>query len=81
VNLPTTATSYPTLLSTALPTAPPVTVQATFGATGVTATTVKGAANTTASNIQVNPTPGTGTSDQHYVNGVLHVIDQVLRPQ
>jgi hypothetical protein len=57
-------------------------VQATFGATGVTAATVKGLANTSNSNILINPTPAPGgTSDQHYVNGVLHVIDQALRPQ
>ena len=81
VNLPPTATPYPTALSSKIPTAT-VDVQATFGQTGVTAATVKGKANATASNIQINPAmaPG-GTSDQLYVNGVLHVIDQVLRPQ
>lgn len=80
VNLPTTATNTPTLLNSAVPAHPGVTVQATFGATGVTAATVKGAANATASNILINPLPG-GTSDQNYINGVLHKIDQVLRPQ
>ena len=35
-----------------------------------------------ASNIAINPTPAPGgTSDQHYLNGVIHKIDQVLRPQ
>ncbi len=82
VNLPATATTTPTLLNRAVTNHPGVSVQATFGATGVTAATVKGVANPTASNIQINPTPApNGTSDQHYVNGVLHVIDQVLRPQ
>lgn len=82
VNIPTTATVTPTLLNSAVPTHPGVTVQATFGATGVTAATVKGVVNPTASNILINPTPAPGgTSDQHYVNGVLHIIDQVLRPQ
>lgn len=80
VNLPTTATNTPTLLNSAVPAHPGVTVQATFGATGVTAATVKGAANATASNILINPLPG-ATSDQNYINGVLHKIDQVLRPQ
>lgn len=78
VNIPTTATAVPTLLNTAIAAHPGVTIQATFGATGVTAATVKGVANTTASNVLVNPR---STSDQHYINGVLHKIDQVLRPQ
>lgn len=84
VNLPTTATAQKTLLNSpnALPNHPGITLQATFGASGVTAATVKGVGNQTPSAIQINPTtaPG-GTSDQHYVNGVLHVINQVLLPQ
>ncbi len=80
VNLPTTSANTPTLLNSAVPAHPGVTVQAAFGATGVTAATVKGVANATASNILINPLPG-GTSDQNYINGVLHKIDQVLRPQ
>ena len=83
VNLPATAANYPTLLNSpnAIPTHPGVGLQATFGPMGVTAATVKGAANPTASNIQINPTPAPGgTSDQHYINGTLHKIDQVLRP-
>jgi uncharacterized surface protein with fasciclin (FAS1) repeats len=82
VNIPTTATSVPTLLNSAIPSHPGVSVQAVFGATGVTAATVKGAANPSASNVLINPTPANkGTSDQHYINGVIHIIDQVLRPQ
>lgn len=82
VNIPTTPTSTPTLLNSAVPTHPGVTVQATFGAMGVTSATVKGVANATAANILINPTPAPGgTSDQHYINGALHIIDQVLRPQ
>lgn len=82
VNIPTTATAVTTLLNSAIPAHPGVMVQATFGATGVTAATVKGLANPTPSNILINPTPAPGgTSDQHYINGVLHVIDQALRPQ
>lgn len=82
VNLPLTATKIQTLLNTAIPTHPGVTVKATFGATGVTAATVQGAVNPTASNVLINPLPApAGTSDQHYINGVLHIIDQVLVPQ
>lgn len=88
VNLPTTPTAVPTLLNGSIAAHPGVTLTATFGLAGVTAATVKGVANATASNIAINPTPDnpasaaqTGSSDQHFVNGVLHKIDQVLRPQ
>jgi uncharacterized surface protein with fasciclin (FAS1) repeats len=82
VNIPATATAVPTLLNSAIPTHPGITLQATFGPTGVTAATVKGVANATPANLQINPTPApAGTSDQNYVNGVLHIINQVLLPQ
>ncbi len=82
VNLPGTAANFPTLLNSAIPTHPGVGLTATLGPTGVTAASVKGAANATASNILLNPTPAPGgTSDQLYINGVIHKIDQVLRPQ
>jgi uncharacterized surface protein with fasciclin (FAS1) repeats len=81
-NFPTTATSYPTLLNSAVPTHPGVSLVCTFTGPFVSAATVKGAANPTASNILINPTPEpNGTSDQFFVNGVIHKIDQVLRPQ
>ena len=81
-NFPTTATSYPTLLNSAVPTHPGVSLTCTFTGPFVTAATVKGIANATASNIAINPTPEpNGTSDQFFVNGVIHKIDQVLRPQ
>lgn len=80
VNMPVTATAVKTMLNSAIAAHPGVLLQATFGPAGVTAATVKGAANATASNLLINPLPG-GTSDQHYVNGVLHEIDQVLLPQ
>lgn len=80
VNMPTTSTNIKTLLNAAFAPHPGVGVQATFGAAGVTAITVKGAANATAANVLINPLPG-GTSDQHYVNGVMHEIDEVLLPQ
>ena len=82
VNFPTTPTAYQTLLNSAVSVHPGVILNATFGATGVTAATVKGLANPTAANILINPTPApNGTSDQHYLNGVIHKIDQVLIPQ
>ncbi len=82
VNLPTTATYYPTLLNTVISSHPGLSLKATFGLTGVTAATAKGVGNATASNILINPTPAPGgTSDQHYINGTIHEIDQVLLPQ
>jgi uncharacterized surface protein with fasciclin (FAS1) repeats len=80
-NLPPTATLARTLLNNAVNAHPGVALQATLGMTGMaTSASVKGVVNATASNIQINPAAN-GTSDQHYINGVLHVIDQVLRPQ
>jgi phage tail sheath gpL-like len=82
VNLPATATSVPTLLNSAIAAHPGVSVTATFTGPFVTGATVKGLGNPTASTILINPTPAPGgTSDQHYLNGVLHKINQVLRPQ
>lgn len=82
VNLPTAMTSLPTLLNSFVPGHPGVAIAATLTPAGVTAAVVKGAANATASNVQINPTPAPGgSSDQHYINGVLHKIDQVLLPQ
>ena len=81
-NFPTTATSYPTLLNGAIPTHPGAKLVCTFTGLNVTVATVKGVANATASNIAINPTPDPGgTSDQHFLNGTLHKIDQVLLPQ
>lgn len=81
-NFPTTATAYPTLLNGGIPTHPGVILTATFTAGQVSAATVKGAANATASAILINPTPNPGgTSDQHFINGTLHKINQVLLPQ
>ncbi len=81
-NLPTTATSYPTLLNGAVPTHPGVSLVCTFTGLNVTSATVKGIVNATASAIALNPTPDPGgTSDQHFLNGTLHKINQVLLPQ
>jgi hypothetical protein len=82
VNFPTTATPVPTLLNSAVPTHPGVTLMATFAGPFVSAASVKGIANPTASNLILNASPLSGlNSDQHFINGVLHKIDQVLRPQ
>jgi hypothetical protein len=81
VNMPTTGTKYPTLLNSAVPTHPGVTLQATLAGPFAVAASVKGAANASASNILLDPTPGTGKSDQNALNGVIHKIDQVLLPQ
>ncbi|HSN60675.1 MAG TPA: hypothetical protein VLR49_07060, partial [Ferruginibacter sp.] len=70
----------PTFLNSGITTHPGVTIIATFTGPVVSAATVKGVANATASNLILNPLPS-GSSDQHYINGVMHKIDQVLRPQ
>ena len=81
-NFPTTATNYPTLLNGGIPAHPGVTLACTFTGLNVTAATIKGVANATAATILLNPTPNPGgTSDQHFVNGTLHKITQVLLPQ
>lgn len=81
-NIPTTAKAVKTYFNGTQQTLlhPGVTIQATFGPMGVTAATVKGAVNPTTSNFLINPSPVNGTSDQHYINGILHMIDQVLLP-
>lgn len=79
VNIPTTPRSVRTLLNVAPAGAPPViipvSVQAVFNANGLTvqSATVRGLANPSASNLT--------SFDLHFVNGVIHTIDQVLRPQ
>jgi len=78
VNFPTTAANFPTLLNTAVPLHPGVGLQSTFTGPVVSAATVKGAANATASVVLINPVT---TSDQNATNGVLHKINQVLLPQ
>jgi len=81
-NIPSTETNSFTLLNGAIAPHPGVTLKATYGFAGVIAITAKGLGNATASNVQINPTPAPGgTSDQHYINGTLHKIDQVLIPQ
>ncbi|MEP7372813.1 MAG: fasciclin domain-containing protein [Chitinophagaceae bacterium] len=82
VNIPSTETSSFTLLNSAIAAHPGVILKATYGFAGVIAITAKGLGNATPSSVQINPTPAPGgSSDQHYINGVLHKIDQVLIPQ
>jgi hypothetical protein len=84
-NFPTTETGYPTLLNSAIPTHPGLKLKATFTPPNpfVTTATVKDVYNNSpAANIFINAQPLTpdpyGTSDQNFVNGVLHKIDKVL---
>lgn len=80
VNLPTTATPIKTLLNGAIAAHPGLLAQATFSGPFVGAATFKGAANTTASNVVINPMNPFAT-DQNFINGVIMKIDQVLLPQ
>jgi len=80
VNFPMTPTKYPTLLNSAIPSHPGIELTATFTGPFVSAATVKGLGNATAANIIINPAAN-GSSDQLYINGVLHKITQLLIPQ
>jgi len=86
-NFPTVSTFYPTLLNSGIAAHPGVALQATFGIPGVpfaSSAKVKGVGNATASNLIINLPPlsdPAGSNDQHFLNGVLHKIDQVLIPQ
>ncbi len=89
-NFPTIepVTGYPTLLNSGVPSHPGLKLKATFGVVPpfVAAATVKDVYNNSpAANIIINASPLTpdpnGTSDQQYINGVLHKIDRVLLPQ
>lgn len=79
-NFFTTQANVPTLLNGGVPAHPGVGLKATFTAGQVSAATVKGLMNASASNVILNPLPN-GSSDQLYLNGVLHKIDQMLLPQ
>ena len=80
VNLPTTETPIKTLLNGAIADHPGLLAQATFSGPFVGAATFKGAANTTASQVIINPLNPFAT-DQNFINGVIMKIDQVLLPQ
>jgi hypothetical protein len=79
VNLPTTPTVFYTLIGG--PPYPGISVQAVFAGPVVSSAMVKGSGNANASHVLLDPTPGTGKSDQNATNGVLHKIDQVLLPK
>jgi len=87
-NMPTTTIAFPTLLNTVIASHPGVKLRATINAPNpfVASATVKDVYNNSpAANIIINASPLTpepfGTSDQEYINGVLHKIDAVLLPQ
>ena len=87
-NMPTTTTAFPTLLNTVIASHPGVKLRATINPPNpfVVSATVKDVYNNSpAANIIINASPLTpdpyGTSDQEYINGVLHKIDAVLLPQ
>lgn len=83
-NFPTDVTQIPTLLEGALPGVGMIKLKATFGLPFVSSATVQGNYNTTPANVIINASPllpdPYGTSDQHFVNGTMHMIDQVLIP-
>lgn len=78
-NIFTAPTAVPTLFNGAVPAHPGVTINAEFTGLFVSAATAKGAANANASNLLIDQNQPSNT-DQHYLNGVLHKIDQVLKP-
>jgi hypothetical protein len=87
-NFGTTVTAYPTLLNSVLTTHPGLKIKTTFNAPNpfVASMTVKDVYNNSpAANVILNTSPllpdPIGTSDQSFVNGVLHKIDRVLLPQ
>lgn len=81
-NLPTVQQNFPTLLNSAIASHPGLGLKVTMSGPMAVSATVKGAANPTEANVAINPIPDAiGSSDQHYLNGVLHKINQVLLPQ
>jgi uncharacterized surface protein with fasciclin (FAS1) repeats len=80
VNFPIEAASQPTLVNASVAAHPGISFKATFGASGVTAATVKGVGNATAANVLLSAAPSS-TNDLNHINGVIHRIDQVLLAQ
>ena len=76
VNFPTTQTSFPTLLNSVVPTHQGLLIQSTLVGGYGAALQITGANN---GGIAANSTAPTNL-DQNAVNGVVHVIDRVLRP-
>lgn len=73
VNMPTTASLKPTLLNSAVPVHPGVTIAVGFAGPFVTTFSIKGLANASAASVTIQ--------DVHATNGVVHKINQVLLPQ
>lgn len=87
-NFATTPRQYPTLVTSLLPNQPKLTIKAKFSTTTpfVDSLFVKDVYNNSpAANVIINTSPllpdPVGTSDQDYLNGVIHKIDRVLLPQ
>jgi uncharacterized surface protein with fasciclin (FAS1) repeats len=87
-NMPTSITAFPTILNSVVTTHPGVRIKANINLPNPfvsSATLTDVYANTLDANIIINASPLTpeplGTSDQEYINGVLHKIDAVLMPQ
>ena len=85
-NFPRNPTPQPTLLQVpGMTNALPVFLNCKFGMPFVDSATVKGLSNPAPVNIIINSTPlasdPDGTSDQLYLNGILHKIDGILMPQ
>jgi uncharacterized surface protein with fasciclin (FAS1) repeats len=80
VNFPSAVKDFYSIIGSGSP-YPALSIQASFTGPVVSAATVKGVGNATAATLLLNPTPGTGTSDQNATNGVLHKINMVLLPQ
>lgn len=87
-NFPVNETAYPTLLNSVLSAHPGIKLKANYTPPSpfVTSATVKDVYNNSpAANVFINAQPLTpdplGTSDQNFINGVLHKIDKVLLPQ
>lgn len=85
-NNPNPPQPIPTLLTVpGMSNALPVFLNCKFGMPFVDSATVKGLGNPAPVNIIINSTPLTadpdGTSDQLYLNGILHKIDGILMPQ
>jgi uncharacterized surface protein with fasciclin (FAS1) repeats len=74
VNMPSAATSIPTLLNSGIPAHPGVNVEVAFTGPFVTSFQVTGAANGGASAAVI-------AQDIHATNGVIHKTDRVLLPQ
>ncbi len=77
VNFPSSAASYTTLLNSAIPTHPGLSISSTLVSNFGAAVSVKGVGNATAASATAT---ATGV-DRHAINGNLFKINQVLLPQ